>query len=498
MRREACALAVLAVLLGAGCGGGGSGATPPADSPSDPPDDGVPAGPRTVSGTWYTSYRQDGAVSDVPDDLTTTVVAAFVPTATGYRIIPGTGDAAGHFRVEDVPPGEFLLQVGDTFYATDASDLDGGVRVFGRAPSGMVADGTVVAIELAGLAPLSEYDEIQIVSPEANNWTFNVAGGSPLAVGATTLSVSRPFGEVFAMPTRIEAALGDHAVVGQLSVAPSGLLTLSRAAVLDGFTATAGTAALSATLAELPVHTAHISIPATFGSALATPPAEEPGRVRPGTSQFVLQAYQTRAPLAYGRTGAPVGSAFASWTPSFEPATLSVQYGTLGAGWAPYVVVELSSHTKYRHAFDLLETSIPQTAVIIDSEQSLSSGPVNAAVSAPRQARIGDADFRASLSGAGSTPTLSWSAPEVGVATWYEVQVWELSAAEGRTARTRGPKLVTAATSLRLPPGILVADRSYVLELRAVSTPGVDRRTELRRQSFPYAEASALSGIYIP
>jgi hypothetical protein len=438
-------------------------------------------------------HGADGTVVDVPDDLTTTVVAAHIPTTDGYRTIAGTGDASGTFRVDEVPAGEFVLQLGDRYYVTSSSDVDGGVEVFGRANAAPAATDATVTLGLTGFEPFGAGDLVQVLAPDA----YNFALPFPLERGATTLAGTWTFGELFGLDTAIDAAHGDRLLVLQY---PSSTGALTRALVTDGFTLTSGTATLAGALSPLPQQTLQTRILTDdLGAAGGPPPVEVPGQTAHGAATQEIQVSAMPGKLSAGNWGPFVTYAGDVRPWSFEDGgDRAFTYGVLGDGWVQYVSAEAKLAVRYRADPALVPTTLYCAARIVDSAVAFAGATVGPRISAPRDVRVGAADFLEPASGGGVTPLLSWTAPELGAASWYELQVWELSASGERTTRTRGPLLVTAGTRLRVPPGVLVPGHAYVFELKAVSVAGIDRRIHLRRRAFPLAEATAISGVYVP
>ncbi|HSD89645.1 MAG TPA: hypothetical protein VLB44_19070, partial [Kofleriaceae bacterium] len=71
----------------------------------------------------------------------------------------------------------------------------------------------------------------------------------------------------------------------------------------------------------------------------------------------------------------------------------------------------------------------------------------------------------------GRTPTLSWLAPTLGQPDRYRVIIHEMLV-QGSTA-TRRPvaSIVTTATTVRVPPDVLVPGKRYSFEIIAMTKP---------------------------
>jgi hypothetical protein len=73
--------------------------------------DPTPATTRTVSGHQIVHYKN----GPVPVDLSSTPIAALVPSGSSYTVISGSGTSSGTFTIPSVPSGFYLLQVGSGY-----------------------------------------------------------------------------------------------------------------------------------------------------------------------------------------------------------------------------------------------------------------------------------------------------------------------------------------------------------------------------------------------
>ncbi|HZN91383.1 MAG TPA: hypothetical protein VFB81_01710, partial [Myxococcales bacterium] len=95
----------------------------------------------------------------------------------------------------------------------------------------------------------------------------------------------------------------------------------------------------------------------------------------------------------------------------------------------------------------------------------------------------------------GTTPLISWSAPAVGTPDFYSLRIRRVSAGPtGGVVKTEVARLVTRATSLRVPPGILQPGSYYLLRLTAAVQPG-RTQTATYESPFPLHTAPVMSGV---
>jgi hypothetical protein len=118
------------------------------------------------------------------------------------------------------------------------------------------------------------------------------------------------------------------------------------------------------------------------------------------------------------------------------------------------------------------------------------------ALTPPRHAQINGKTLFANQLGVGTTPTLTWTAPEVGTPNRYLMRVFELYA-DGTRSRFRSvASLTTAHTSATLPPGLLQQGRLYVFTIAAMA--GNSPATQPNRNALPFTFATTMSAIVSP
>ncbi len=89
---------------------------------------------------------------------------------------------------------------------------------------------------------------------------------------------------------------------------------------------------------------------------------------------------------------------------------------------------------------------------------------------------------------------ITWSAPAIGTAKTYSVVIHALAVSGSSTIRESKTVLSTDATSLRLPPGVMVPGRTYVISVTAY---GFSHRNSAspRRAGTRIAVADTFSGL---
>ena len=127
-----------------------------------------------------------------------------------------------------------------------------------------------------------------------------------------------------------------------------------------------------------------------------------------------------------------------------------------------------------------------------------STSPIAPLVGVVQNPSINGNSFFANQSGVGLTPTLTWSAPSVGTATFYRVRVYQLINNDGNTTLANIAGLSTQATSLQIPPGLLTAGQTYVFLINARYTSGLNFAKNPYFQGPSTAYAQVASGVIQP
>jgi hypothetical protein len=122
------------------------------------------------------------------------------------------------------------------------------------------------------------------------------------------------------------------------------------------------------------------------------------------------------------------------------------------------------------------------------------AGAFAPAVTPAMAPQIGGVDAFQDRTGVGETPVLSWSAPSKGSPTGYVVEVCRLDAKAGATTSTAVLRFNTPRQSIRIPPGVLEAGRTYFARITAlVSTAPI---AVPYRGSSVLSQASVLTGTF--
>jgi hypothetical protein len=116
---------------------------------------------------------------------------------------------------------------------------------------------------------------------------------------------------------------------------------------------------------------------------------------------------------------------------------------------------------------------------------------------------VGGKPFFTDAQGIGLTPPIAWTAPRTGQPTIYGLTIFRLSLnAANQLFQTQIATIVTPASSLTLPAGILAPGGAYVFSLTAFAATAPGATALLKGAPFragpDSAAASTVSGTFTP
>jgi len=466
---------------------------------------GPPPASRTISGTCLVTYfLDDGSTTTLADCGGATVTAsgldgagrwiqagATVPTSRGFSVLAPAGNYLLGVKYPSYSYWEYFETALETF-ALDAN-------VVGRPDAVGASAQTIVTFNVDGMDPWDSNDYLELTSSGASTFKELVhpSGATALPSGAISALLSFDwYGSASRLP---DGSRGDVVYLHQDTTMPVpgtalSYQTATRFVELPATFAVANgtTQSLNATLGPVP-QTGSLSVDwrtSTFEQYRADIHPDATGtqhlllvdanphtlsnrpHLEPGTPDMVILV------LAPGTTDQNlVGIPYGQFLPSFWVEYRLVYFNAGLAVTAPGATSAGTFHGVIGR-YDPLPAP---------------TGPVTPGVTPPRAPRIGGLDAFQSPSSVGTTPTLSWSLPAVGVPTSYTIAISQpVLAANGGTAFQQIAFLTTSAMSLIVPPGLLQPGVQYVALITAyVKSPDTSDSAPYRL-SFPYAYASAV------
>jgi hypothetical protein len=481
---------------------------------------------RTVSGTRLVTWWPDaGAQPEVvaPDVVAGSAsVRAWRQSGATWGSFPGTFDpATGAFSIPGVPLGAYLLQFTDgsgavSVVAGVGDTMDLGYGALGRSDQVPATAFTPVTLTLAGLAPWTVTDQLQITASNADGWD-TLASSAIVAgdVGANPIedwSARNAGGPALSL-----LAPSDLLYVHQLAARTDATSTLPYQAA-SGWTSVTGTALVSGSPATL--------VPAAF-TALTPATGSLPAATWNLSSFEILvtgmSGSATTSPLHTLSVGASVGDLSAAGptnrgTPSLlrmevaggttpDPTLGALGYGQfLAPLWREWLGVDFTATATYVGPGSPAPTPL-SVPVSVGQRDALPTASALRPALSPVQAPVivssagSPASAFSTLTGLGLTPSFSWTTPSTGVPTRYTVDVYRLGAADGATTATRVSSLTTTGTSVPVPPNTLVAGSIYFARITAwafAPDPLSGTPPAPFRRPSVYSRAETLTGTFSP
>lgn len=466
---------------------------------------------RTVTGlNSFLFHSATTGTTQQPVDLSTTIVEALAPNgAGGFEVIPATARRAdGTYTIAGVPEGPHWVRLGTRYVWTDQPFIDWSFDFFGRADVTFPVNPTQLIVNAGNLAPWQTNDTLAWVVPQhgysaamtlSDPSFFNAPRLGENALGTFTFELA-PNGLFDGL---LDPAKGDQAYINQLatlSPAPSygPVRVLSRSAVLPALTTADGSATV--------VNTGFLDIAANARLRLRwlrSSFASYRDAVHPNAlaaSSFVAVS-SFALPLTFGTPADAYSLLEFNTLGSSDIDFGTLRYGNpFPAAWNRTIDTFVSFTKNYlapgATVSEPLQRGLSMSVLIDPATRDDATVTLQPGVSPPRHALINGKTLFANQLGVGTTPQLSWTAPEIGTAGRYLMRVFELQA-NGTRSRLRSVATIsTSETSMTLPPGLLVPGHVYVFTVAAVSTS--TPVTQPNRTGLPFSFATTMSAIVSP
>jgi hypothetical protein len=435
--------------------------------------DGAPEAPfNGVKGTYLNTYLWGVSEATAPPSEGVSVAALVPQPSGGYSTIEGFFYADGNFEIPGVPEGDYLLKIQSegvvpAFYWTRERVIEVGYLYTNRPDTRPVtSSSTLLIFDVGGMSPWQDSDSIEILSPGAGSFGlpfFELTAGDTSLGGASFDAL-----EMYP-PNLIDGAKGDLLHVTQLVTRDAGgeaygsigkIFTPPPFSMQDGEPTT-----LTGSFGDVPQTTLSVDLKraafagfakevhplaSVFDSSFAVY-AEYGGtsRVSAGIPPTLISMYDNPETPADFAGELSYGNPFPSAWGLVATAT---------AGFSLSVTLPGADSSKLLTGEVFCSTLLSDKGLVALSP---GLGPVKDILVNGKST----ADW---LTGAGLTPTISWSPPAVGAAARYRVMIRRL---EPMGTSRFVSSLNTAETSVALPEGILEAGGFYYIRVFAYDTP---------------------------
>lgn len=443
---------------------------------------------RVITGEVRTVHLLNGQESVRPENLSTSQVEAVQGDGvSGFQHYPGTGDAEGRFRIEDVPPGPFTVWL----------------RTPGRTPYGLYA--SAEALDLSRWRP-GRADAVLATGAQA---TLAIMLQGPLAgtfqgleLGVPTLGLALSqagTGPIYSFPWTgrplLQAPQDGLWVLG-MSEASDATTTTTRiggAVLLPAFNQSDfGEVRKSATPVATPSdrkHTFAVDLDAYAAMQTATHPAA----TQRGTFFAALRVQPEGGELG------PLGS----WMPLLQ--VRSTGTGALHKVDTPYAdpfPAEWMRLVQYRHAFSF-ELPVPGRsfrARISDAFEECwmaalaPAGERKPTIHPVENARVGTSSLHAPPASVGLVPTFTWTTRNGEVFSYFVVTIFTVS--NDGSLQAVG-EFQTEMPVLSVPPGVFTEGKPHVVRITTVHQ-GAYSSGQPYRPSWPSVSVPFYSSVLLP
>jgi hypothetical protein len=436
-----------------------------------------------VTGTRLLHYRTDTGDFVQPVDTFASPMSAFVVENGVKRPLTVQQAVDGSFRIPDAPVGEYFLQLGTYYIATDSRSVNLNRYELGRRNVALASSSQVpVKLTVSHLAPVTGWTSFQATSSNINS-IADLAGELPPGENLTALTdwpmqLSEYSGSTGARI--VNGTRGDWLSIHQLTQREGDGFSynaVERAFVPAPFTLSTNAAApsvLSGRFELAPQQTVEFTWARSRFEAWRASTHPLAGSTVTGGQSFTLYPTAWGDDAFYGYTGELV-SAYLSGTGRTD-LTPRVTFGNPYLSWGTAGQV---SHS-YALPLRLPGTTAGNLSVSLTDMRPLKSftaGPVAPRVSPPQEPTVDGLSAWQERTLSSLTPRLTWKAPRIGTPSAYRVRVsrlYTLSTSPTITRYSTVAQFITGRTELTVPPNVLQPGERYVFSVIAYATPGVD------------------------
>jgi hypothetical protein len=415
-----------------------------------------------IQGTAIDHAVTGSGIKSYPEDLSRVPVTALIPDGNGgFNVAAGSGDNQGNFSIPNVPAGSFWLQlpqvargnIYDNYIWTSSSDVDAGSLLNGRGDAvRSTRDVTVNTNVNLGVPPASG-DTVRFASPD-----LFVFGGPGI--------VTQPLTTFFLQAgDLIDGSKGDRAFLAHYQysspVPLSSMNSIVEAKEYDSITETSGGSInLTGTMSPVGGSTIEPVISVTQFDALFA-------GLQLGSAlvdrHFYL--YDSGYDGSEGFAGG-VSLLDALLSDSSDSDLGSLTYGTVTSNGVPYYTYQDYGRRQYVDGFGTWTFSIG--SVNVSNVLPSPGSPITPVIGLVQSPLINGVDFYTAQDNLPATPTISWSSPTLGTATFYTVSLVDIT---GYPFSYETVYLYTDQQSVTVPPNTFQPGEEYVIEITATYDP---------------------------
>jgi hypothetical protein len=458
-----------------------------------------------------TLWNENGSTAKAFDwSSVVSSVAALVPQPDGsFRTLSGTAGANGTFEIPNVPAGYYWLKLGprDTYW-TSSSIFDMGTDTFvpGSVSLATTAptSATNFSFNFTALDPTPARSLLQVDSLETGlpPYSSSITSGSITFLGGWPISGNLDYSAIKTLfvrqyePTSLGPVsgyvMGPELTLSNQSLTTGGQNTIS-GSLNPTVPASIGLSVKGSAWAPLFDHIAPTTPTAPGGSVyLAVQPyvpADGPNMLSSNSSGPINLIWST------GSNGSPFGL--------FSTSCATALTTDMDAGTVRYSDPFPSAWRRTFRVCQSTTVSIPlpggptQGFTLTNTQTTaLPITTVKPLISSVQNPKINGADLFTAATINGTTATLSWDPPAIGIPYGYTVAILSPTTLVGSSTPLRyvtTTTLSTAKTSIPLPPGVMQSGKTYLFLITALLDGKANMETSPHRSLLPTGSADAIS-----
>ena len=511
---------------GSAAGGGGAGSSVGGSGPggSSTTGGGAPQGGGGQGGGATTGpisghvviYQLDAAgnqVNQLPVDLSQPghVIQASTFTAGDMSWHLGTGTNLGSFEIDNVPPGPYTLDIdGEFYHLATRGDVDLDIYQANSPLATPLLNDPTIPFEISDMTPWVNGDTFERFAPTNGAYVFDQDYGimapepapfDTMITGTGDWRVTND-GGVFALLTPTDKIWLFH--LGQFHSNPYTTIV----DYVDNITTTqtdADGAVFTVTASFTQVaQNQNVKLHADIPGFEALIPLLNPAATKAAGTSFGYDYQVSPAAIDIAGQLGPTAD-LVLYNPPYGSPTVNFAfaYGQPFTGWNPYVSIIVQGGIKVQlPGLNPTEFDWPVTSsALLPSDPALEPGHIFEPQLTPaKNVKIDGHDFFATtMPTLSASPKVTWSAPDVGSATIWELRAYPVEGNGANTQIKNGKHVNLWAGDVHeitIPPGTLIANDAYMFFLVGYNCPDCHYEEAPGRIKIPNQQGTAISNLF--
>jgi hypothetical protein len=424
--------------------------------------------------------------------------------ADGQTVLPGVySQTTGNYSVPAVPAGYYWLSDGYSYIWTNLNSVNLDWVQSGRPNLALATNvNTNLISDLTGMTAWNaNQDFLVFYDYNTNNYIDGMGGTGFPNNGDTTLALTTPWASYYLEDTTqgdapvIEqlhspTSAGEitNAVTGLYSPAPLTMANGTNATVTGGFVAPAQTTTfVNYSRSQFSAYRAEYNPNGTFHHSAFYEVDGLPGAAVYGDTNNWLDYMYIENTDPTVTTDLDLGSVPMPTLPlGYQPV-----YYAGDNFWIQYTAPGATNHETVKvRAIRAYQLTPPN-----------GTQPLQPVLSPVKNLLINGLSAYSNQMGVGLTPTLAWTAPDLGTPTGYQVEIFQLYQNGANTNDTEVARLYfdPTQTSTQIPAGILQTGNAYYIQIQCWNDPAFNPlAAPWTNRMFPYARTRNASNMFMP